>query len=269
MILSNIILLTGLIVITVFAVRLLILPGIDRLSVLLDFGPKRRGQILGYATSLPELVVIISSALAGVFDAGFWNIASSNIINWTMFLAAVFFYRQSGDLKRKIFIDEILFGLLSVILPLLLYHYKAQASVWLATFLVLVFFAYKIFDHRANLDAKDTATAPVKKEGYAPSILILLFGLLLIVVAGKFIGSTARALIIEFKIPAWMIGWLLGFVTSIPELSGFFGIYRKYKIRGSLSGIHDTQEGLDTLVSSNMCNLGIILPIGVYIMVLS
>jgi Ca2+/Na+ antiporter len=98
--------------------------------------------------------------------------------------------------------------------------------------------------------------------------MMLLFGLILIVVAGKFIGSTARALIIEFKIPAWMIGWLLGLVTSTPEMIGFFEIYRKHKTRGSLSGIQDTQEALDTLVSSNMCNLGIILPIGVYLLVL-
>lgn len=268
MILSEITLLLGLIAATVLTVRLLIVPGIDGLSVNLRFGPKLRGQILGYATSLPELVVVISSAIAGVFDAGFWNITSSNIINWSLFLAAVFFYRQTGDLKRKIFIDEIFFGLISVILPLVLFFFKAQTSVWLATILVAVFFIYKILDHHINLGTNNTVTLQINQRGIIRSTIMIILGLLSIIITGMFIGTTAQTLISEFRIPSWTIGWLLGFVTSVPEMTGFLEIYRKYKIQGSLSGIQDTQEALDTLVSSNMCNLGIILPVGVYLTVL-
>jgi Ca2+/Na+ antiporter len=66
---------------TVMAVRLLIIPGIGVLCARAGFSPKTRGQIIGYATSVPELAVVAASAVMGVFEAGFWNIASSNMVN--------------------------------------------------------------------------------------------------------------------------------------------------------------------------------------------
>ena len=48
-------------------------------------------------------------------------------------------------------------------------------------------------------------------------------------------------------------------------MRGFFEIFRKHKKADTLEGIEDTQEALDALVASNMSNLGIILPIGIFI----
>ncbi|GAG25309.1 unnamed protein product, partial [marine sediment metagenome] len=61
------------------------------------------------------------------------------------------------------------------------------------------------------------------------------------------------------------IGWILGFITSLPELTSFFEIYRLEKKNGRLHLLDDTQEALDALVSSNMSNLGVILPIGIIV----
>jgi Ca2+/Na+ antiporter len=260
--------LLSLAIITVLAVRFLIVLSIDKLSKELNFGPKVRGQLLGYATSIPELTIVISSAFAGVFDAGFWNIASSNIINWILFLSAVSFFRQFKDLKRRTFVDEIVFGILSVIIPIILYYFKAQESVWLANILIIIFITYKVLDRSFNLPMGRTEPEVNQKRNSFFSIIILLFGIAIIVVSGKFLGGLSRELIVEFGISSWLIGWLLGFITSIPEMSGFFEVYRKHKIKGTIHGLDDTQEALDTLVSSNMCNLGIILPIGVFILFL-
>ena len=89
--------------------------------------------------------------------------------------------------------------------------------------------------------------------------------MVVILVSGYFIGDVAENLIRVLGVPAWMIGWILGLISSIPEMSGFFEIYRKYKKAGSLKGMEDTQEALDTLVASNMCNLCLILPFGILI----
>ena len=62
-----------------------------------------------------------------------------------------------------------------------------------------------------------------------------------------------------------MIGWILGLTSSIQEMSGFVEIFRKHKQAGSLKGIDDTQEALDTLVASNLRNLCLILPFGILI----
>lgn len=259
-------LLVGLIV---SAVRFLIVPGIDKACLVLKYGSKARGQLLGYATSTPELVIVISSAAAGVFNVGFWNIATSNIINWILFLSAVFSFRQCRDLKRKAFIDEFSFGLFSVILPLVMYKYEVQGSVLLGTGLLLFFIFYKAVDRRLNRRVGVVEDrADNKTRNLFPIILSIIIGVVPIVVAGRYLGEIAKDLVVELGISAWMIGWILGFVSSIPEMSGFFEVYRKHKKAGMLRGIDDTQEGLHTLIASNMSNLGIILPVGVFLVAL-
>ena len=87
-------------------------------------------------------------------------------------------------------------------------------------------------------------------------------------VAGYHIGGVAENLIRELGVPAWMVGWILGLISSIPEMSGFFETFRNYKQAGSLKGLDDTQEALDALVASNMCNLCVVLPFGSLIVAL-
>lgn len=248
-----------------FAVRFLLVPGIDRASQALNFSNKTRGQILGYATSAPELVIVASSAASGVYAAGFWNIASSNIINWALFLAAVIACRQYQDLNKKTFLEELGFGLLSVILPVILYRSEIQSSVLLGVALLVVFALYKILDRKLN-----TSVTVEKKGGHGNRNLQYgLFGAsigtLIIIVAGWHLGSIAENLVVELEVPAWMIGWILGIISSLPEMRGFFEIFRKHKKADTLEGIEDTQEALDALVASNMSNLGIILPVGIFI----
>jgi Ca2+/Na+ antiporter len=76
------------------AVKYLLIMGIGNLSAVFRLSAKARGQITGYATSIPELTALTAGAFAGVFDAGLWNIASSNIINWVLFLAIIVVFRQ-------------------------------------------------------------------------------------------------------------------------------------------------------------------------------
>ena len=106
------------------------------------------------------------------------------------------------------------------------------------------------------------------KPNLLAAIASIVAGMLVILVAGFYIGSVAENLIRELGVPAWMIGWKLGLISSIPEMSGFFEIFRKYKQAGTGKGINDTQEALDALVASNMCNLCLILPFSILIVAL-
>lgn len=252
---------------TVVSVRLLVIYGIGIICGVLDLPSKVRGQIIGYATSMPEFVVVISSALTGVFDAGFWNIASSNIINMVLFFSAMVVYRQQRDLFNATFIDEICFVVLSVGIPLVFFRYEVALTFSVAAGLLLFFVAYKVVDRLVNVappadpDSDDEPVVGVLGTG----IGALIMGLVVVIVAGRFLGESAAELIQRLSIPSWLVGWILGFVTSIPEMTSFFEIYRLEKRRGRLHLLHDTQEGLDALVASNMANLGIILPVGTLI----
>ncbi|MBN1673426.1 MAG: hypothetical protein JXR37_20440 [Kiritimatiellae bacterium] len=254
--------------VTVGAVRLLVIPAVETISTRFGFSSKLKGQIIGYATSVPEFVVVISSALAGVFDAGFWNIASSNIINCVLFGSAVAAYRQHRDLPRRVFADETAFVVLSIAVPAALFMLKVQVTLSAAWGLLGLFAAYKGIDRAVNPRGPSPPSQP-GGESRAGSLLkalvALALGIGIVIVAGRFLGRSAHGLVTRLGTPAWCVGWILGFITSIPELTSFFEIYRLHKKRKSLHLLLDTQEGLDALVASNMCNLGLILPIGMFV----
>jgi Ca2+/Na+ antiporter len=246
--------------VTVAAVRLLVMSGITSLCDTLRLSEKTEGQIIGYATSLPEFVVVVSAAFSGVFDAGFWNIASSNIINWILFMSAVFVFRQHRDLAQRAFIDEIVFGTLSVAVPLGMLAAGVKVSLAVSAAMALFFILYRVIDARFN---PVTPQPPHPERTAVPlwrGILFLAAGIAVIIAAGRFLGAGAENLIHTLNMPSWLVGWILGLITSIPEMASFFEIFRLYKKRGRLGTTGDTQEALDALVASNMSNLGVILP---------
>ena len=248
------------------AVRYLLVPGIGRIGAALKFSPKVRGQMIGYATSVPELTVLVAGALNGVFNAGMWNIAASNIINWVLFLITVFAFHQQLDLKRKRFRDELAFGILSVVIPLLMFALGIGTGYLTAGGLILFFILYKVMDKKLNEEGKP-AILPAGAEGGTlwGGSLLLLVGIGLILVAGRFLGDSAGVLISQLNVPAWAVGWILGLVTSVCELASFIEIYRIHKPKDSPTHFRDTQEALDALVASNISNLGLILPIGMVV----
>lgn len=253
-------------VFTVISVRFLLMPGIDMVCSTLKFSTKTRGQIIGYATSVPELSIVLISALNGIFDAGLWNIVSSNVINWLLFMTAVLVFKQQVELINKRFVDELLFGLLSVIIPLALHRFFPKPALGPVFFLLALFFAYKMVDHFLyNRDEIIIEETGPPRHGMTLGIFMIVIGIIAILLAGKFIGTNAKSLIISLGAPSWMIGWILGMVTSIPEFTSFFEIYRVEKKRNQLHLTQDTQQALDAMVTSNMMNLCIILPVGIVV----
>jgi Ca2+/Na+ antiporter len=258
--------------VTVAVVRFVMMPGIRGLSLALKFSTKATGQVIGYATSVPELTVLVAAALAGVFDAGFWNIASSNIINSLLFGSAVLLYRQHGELRRHLFRDELAFVVVSVAIPIVLAALGTDLNYPVAGGLLLLFVAYRILDMRLNR-VTAAPVAHVMDDGLplakplAPivSVVCIVLSLLVIVVAGRYLGRSASYLVEQLGVPGWALGWMLGVITSLPELTSFFEVYRLRHAAGILDDtLDDTQEALDALVSSNMCNLTLILPVGTF-----
>ena len=252
-------------VVIVAAVRYLVITGVELVCRRFALSSKTKGQIIGYTTSLPEFVVILSSALGGVFDVGLWNIVSSNIINWVLFLSAVFAYRQVKDLFNAVFIDEVVFGLVSLAVPLLLFQFQVALSIGVAVVLIALFVVYKVFDRIINTCVPHAQEHDEEAHGQVSltkGMAAILCGAAIILIAGYFLGNSASVLVQQLALPAWLVGWVLGLMTSIPELAAFFLIYRAAKTRGKLDELADTQEALDALVTSNMVNLGIILPLG-------
>jgi Ca2+/Na+ antiporter len=130
--------------------------------------------------------------------------------------------------------------------------------------LILFFIAYRISDNIFNKKGKP---APLPEGAANGTILkglkFLVAGIVVILVAGRYLSISAGSLILLFDIPAWAVGWILGFITSISELTSFVEIYNIHKPNNRSGYFKDTQEAIDALVTSNVSNLGIILPLGI------
>ena len=77
-----------------------------------------------------------------------------------------------------------------------------------------------------------------------------------------FLGDATADVVEQLGVHPAIAGWILGVVTSIPEMVSFFAVYGAAKREGKLRGLNDTQEALDNLTSSHMANVGIAYPMG-------
>jgi len=119
-----------------------------------------------------------------------------------------------------------------------------------------------VVDRKLNAAAADEgkAAAPAGGNGRL-GIALLLGGVLGIVVIGHYLGMVAEVIVVALKVPEMAVGWVLGVVTSLPEMTTFFVVFRS--ARASRDGLEACQVGLDNLTASNMSNIGLIYPIGI------
>jgi len=253
----------GVVVIT----RYLLTRGVEWLADNAHLSPKLKGKILGFSTSIPELVATSSTAAMGLLGAGLWNIASSNIINSVLFVSALIWYRQQGRIVQTQFIDEIGFAASAIGLPLLLATQSGmERSPWTAVGLFGVFLVYLVLDKILNRHVREEYAEEIERvEGthsVAAALALIGLGIVGITLSGYYLGQVAANVVNGLGMPQWAVGWILGFITSLPELTTFFAIFAAAKKRGEKSDA-SLQANLDNLAASNMSNLGLIFPIGI------
>ncbi len=239
-----------------------LLRGIDQIANAMNLSAKARGQLTGFATSVPELVCLVSAGLAGVWEAGLWNIASSNIINVGLMLLAVAFYRQFGDLMNLRFLDEAFFALLAIVVPIALMQGGLDTQWYLVPILIVFFAVYQWIDRRVNRAADHEEPARETVGNLPFGIILGTSALVAIAIAGIFLGRATAEVVEQLGVRPALAGWILGVVTSIPEMVSFFAIYSTANREGNLHRLDDTQESLDNLTGSNMSNVGVVYPLG-------
>jgi Ca2+/Na+ antiporter len=99
-------------------------------------------------------------------------------------------------------------------------------------------------------------------------VFLIAAGVLGIVILGRFLGAVAERVVVLAGVPEWAVGWILGFITSLPEMTAFFAVFASAHELGRPDDDTDCQENLDSLAASNMSNLGLIYPIGVAVFLL-
>ena len=250
----------------------------------LKLKPKTVGDIAGVATSVPELLTISASSLSGLNTAGIYNIISSNVINLIQYFAAILLNKNQKFFRNKaIFIDVILV-IITIILPILVVWVGVEVDLKMVPILLLLYIGFVRIDRNAHKlylkdaeDANDVGDvkktkhenkewqkgSQVDKKTVAKNICILIITAVLLFFIGELLGNTLENLCRKFNVPELMIGIILGFATSIPELITFFEAQKHHS--KEQNNIHGVVEATNNLLTSNMMNLFIIQSIGILI----
>ena len=239
-----------------------LLKGIDHIAGAMRWSAKVRGQVTGYATSVPELVCLVAAGLAGVWEAGLWNIASSNIINAGLMIIAVLYYRQFGELFNRRFLDEVGFAAMAVAVPVVLMRVGLDTQWYLIPILFAFFGLYQVVDRAVNRPDAAEGAAEETVGSLPMGMLLAITALVAIAVAGIFLGDATANVVEQLGVHPAIAGWILGVVTSIPEMVSFFAVYATAARENKLQDLNDTQEALDNLTGSNMANVGVVYPVG-------
>lgn len=244
----------------------------------LNLKAKTVGHIAGIATSIPELFTVCLSSIVGLTSTLVFNIISSNIINFIQYLATIIINKNTKILKNKALKIDIAIVVITILIPIYILKSDMDLGLPLAVLLIILFiFFYKINSnaHKLYLEKYDKEIEEHLEEEYNEEkkwkqgkknliikyVVYLIFIGILLFLVGDRLSNNLENLCYIFGMPESIIGIILGFGTSIPELITFF------EAQKNQSNEEDEKLGVieatNNLLASNMLNLFIIQSIGI------
>lgn len=248
-----------------------------KLAETLNLKPKTVGDIAGYATSMPELLTIGASSFSGLISASIVNVISSNVINFIQYISSIFLNKNQNILKNKAIRIDLILVSITIIIPILLFIFDIEIKFGIVPIFIILYIlfiylngnAHKLYLRSEDLKLESKIEEEEKwernnKKKTMKYILYLLGTGILLFIVGELLGNTLENLCNQFHIPQTIIGMLLGFITSIPELITFFESQKHYKKKKE-DAILGVVEATNNLFTSNILNLFAIQSIGIII----
>jgi len=206
-----------------------------------------------FATSSPELIVAITSALDGVPEISFGDVTGSNIVNVALILAVPTIMFGLKVTRESTFRD-LPFAL--AVFPILgIAAVDGRISHEDAFLLLLVFVVWLgmvVLWALRNRVTEETEGAASRVFIFATGIV----GLLTLFLAGQLIVSGATGLAAAAGLPAFFVGaTIVALGTSVPELATV--------VVASLRGHQEV--GVQTILGSNIFNSLFIVPVAALI----
>lgn len=260
--------------------KYLLVPILRKISTILNLSARARGNIAGFATSVPELLTVCFSASSGLIGTSIYNILSSNTINLIQYTFTVYLNKNQKYLRNKAILTDIILALITVAIPLIAVIFKftfGMISVVIFVMLSFVFYYINHNVHKLYLGKEDkeiekeeqTEAENEDRKSNKKGNIILYAIVLLIIVAllywiGELLSNSLTNLCKTFGLPEIVVGILLGFITSIPELITFTEAQRKEKSKNDeMANKIGVVEATNNLLTSNILNLFVIQSIGI------
>ena len=245
----------------------------------LNLKPKTVGDIAGIATSVPELLTISISSFNGLISASIYNVLSSNVINLIQYYAAILLNKNKKALRNRAIRVDLILVAITIIIPILFITLKSELQMAMVPIFILLYFGFKKVNDNAHklylfkedkemkkvLEKEDKWERGNKRKVVKNVIILVITGILLFLI-GNLLGDTLESLCNKFNVPEFIVGIVLGFVTSLPELITFFESQKHHKnAKNDMLGV---VEATNNLLMSNILNLFIIQSIGITIFVI-
>lgn len=254
--------------------KYMLVKALRKLAENLKLKPRTIGNIAGFATSIPELLTVTVSSFKGLIGTSLYNIISSNVINFIQYTVSLIINKNYKVIKNKGIIIQNILVMITIIFPMILLKLENILNRIIAFTLIVMYFVFNWISkkvHERYLSNEDIKIKERDKEqeryknkqSYIYIGYILIAGILLYFI-GNALGSVLENLSEIFGNAEWILGVLLGFITSIPELITFFESQKHYKEKEEKRAF-GVIEATNNLLTSNMLNLFIIQAIGIVI----
>lgn len=232
------------------------------------------GKITGVATSMPELLGSSFAATAGLIGTSIYNILSSNIINMFLYFFSVIINKNVKYLKEKTIIIDIVMSFITITIPVFLIINNVKMSFAIVpTFLLLLilFLMINSYTHENFYKRKDRSIIRFLKRFQKKDLKVIKYFLYLIIiilvlfVCADQLTNSLENICLVFNVPELVMGTLLGFITSIPELITFIESQSYYSKENAYDGVIEVTNNLFT---SNVMNLFVIQTISIVLFIL-
>ena len=130
--------------------KYLLVPILRKISAILDFSARARGNIAGFATSVPELLTVCFSASSGLIGTSIYNILSSNTINLIQYTFAVYLNKNQKYLRNKAILTDIILALITVAIPLIAVIFKFTFGMISVVIFVILLFVFYYINHNVH-----------------------------------------------------------------------------------------------------------------------
>ncbi|MCI8397208.1 MAG: hypothetical protein HFJ52_06235 [Clostridia bacterium] len=246
-----------------------------KIAEILDLSPKAVGNVAGVATSMPELLTVFFSSIQGLYGTSIYNIISSNVINFIQYIWSITINKNWKILKNKALKIEIGIVVFTILIPIAMLAIGMEDNIEIVPIFILLFIllyyikgnAYKLYKINAMSSKEEEEIQKEKKwvknkKKLAVITILQLLGVgIILFFIGNILGNTLDTLSTAFGVPQAVIGIILGFVTSIPELITFIEAQKHHsKATDNTQGVI---EATSNLFASNMLNLFVIESIGI------
>ena len=247
-----------------------------KLAEAMNLKAKTVGDIAGYATSVPELLTITTSSLRGLTGASVYNILSSNVINLIQYLGAILLNKNALKLRNKAILIDLVMVFFTIAIPIVFLKLDIELKLSVVPLFIILYILFMVLNNNVHklylknedVELEEEIEEERKEQNKNPGkvlryVLVLIVTGVLLFIIGEMLGDTLENLCNLFGVSEVVVGILLGFVTSLPELITFFEAQRYYKkADDDMLGV---VEATNNLLTSNILNLFAIQSVGILI----